>query len=157
DARLLDLTAHYNGTLQETWLPSTGVNSGNDLSELKPGVHRFGNTSFDVRGILQLTGAALENLGGHFPKEERGLTVKQLCRRLHFLHGTAWSALAGTHIATYRVHYANDETVEIRLRYGQHLREWWSPATGAPLTPNAAVAWEGENTATRALGMKVRL
>ena len=157
DARLLDLSKYYNASLNETWLPTNVVASGNDLSEMPRGMQNFGGTRFDVRGVVQLSGAALENLGSRFPREVRGIPVKQRCRRLHFLHGASWSALSGVHVATYRVHYVDGDTADVRVIYGRHLREWWSPATSAALTLGAGIGWEGSNPATRALGMKVRL
>jgi WD40 repeat protein len=155
--RQLDLTSFYNASLRDTWLPTNVVASGNDLSELPVGLNKFGGISFDVRGIIQLSGTALETLGGRFPREITNIPVHQTCRRLHFLHGAGWSALAGVPIATYLLHYADGETAEVRVVYGRHLREWWSPATAAPVPLGAAVAWEGANAATRAVGMKLRL
>ncbi|HXI51925.1 MAG TPA: hypothetical protein VNH84_10480, partial [Candidatus Saccharimonadales bacterium] len=87
----------------------------------------------------------------------RGIVVNQRFRRLHLLHGAGWSALSGTAIATYRVHYADGTHQDIRIRFGNHLREWWSPSTASALATSAAVAWEGGNPASRAVGMKVRL
>jgi hypothetical protein len=157
DAHLIDLSAHYNAMLDVNWLPSSGVAAGNDLSELPRGIRRFGATVFDVRGLIQLSGAALESAGGRFPKEVRGIAVNQRFRRLHLLHGASWSALSGTAIATYRVHFADGTHQDVRIRFGNHLREWWSPSTASALATSAAVAWEGGNPASRAVGMKVRL
>jgi len=153
---LLDLSAHYNAALTETWLPTNVVASGNDLSALPRGVQKFNGVEFDVRGVIQLSGGALENSGGRFPRESGAVRVDRVCRRIHFLHGAAWSARAGTHIGSYVVHYAGGESREIKIVFGQNVREWL--ASPAPqLLTGGAVAWEGSNAAGRALGLSVRL
>jgi WD40 repeat protein len=155
-ADLLDLSAHYNAALTETWLPVGEATSGNDLSSLPRGVQRFGGVEFDVRGIIQLSGGALENLGGRFPTEVDAIPVGRPCRKIHFLHGAGWSARAGTHIGSYTVHYADGESRDIKIVFGQNVREWLaSPA--APMMTGGAVAWEGSNQAGRTLGLTVRV
>jgi hypothetical protein len=155
-AQLLDLSAHYNAALTETWLPTNVVASGNDLSALPRGVQKFGGVEFDVRGVIQLSGGALENSGGKFPREVREIRVGRPCRKIHFLHGASWSARAGTHIGSYIVHYAGGESREVKILFGQNVREWLAPPAPQLLT-GAAVAWEGSNRASRALGLSVRL
>jgi len=155
-AQLLDLSAHYNAALTESWLPTSGMASGNDLSALQPGLRRFGGVEFDVRGIVQLSGGALENSGGRFPREVSGIQAGSRCRKIHFLHGAAWSARAGTHVGSYFVHYAGGDSREIKIIFGQNVREWLSPPAPQLIT-GAAVAWEGSNPAARALGLSVRL
>jgi WD40 repeat protein len=155
-SQLLDLSEYYNAALTETWLPTGGVTSGNDLSALPSGIQKFGGIEFDVRGIIQLSGGAVENAGGTFPRRINALPVGQPCRRIHFLHGAAWSALSGTHVGSYVVRYASGESREVKIIFGQNVREWL--AVPAPqLTTAAAVAWEGANAASRALGLSVRL
>ncbi len=155
--RLLDLSPHYNAALTETWLPVSGMTSANDLAALPSGVQKFGGVEFDVRGVIQLAGAALENLGGNFPRQVNSIRVQQPVRRLHVLHGAAWSALFGTHLGSYIVHYTNGETREIKIVFGQNVREWWVAPTQPQPANGAGVAWEGSNPASRALGMKLRL
>jgi hypothetical protein len=158
DARapLLDLSAHYNAALTDTWLPVGGSAPGHDLSALPHGVQRFGGVEFDVRGIIQLSSSELESLGGKFPRLVTGIQVGRRCRKIHFLHGAGWSARAGTHIGSYIVHYADGESREIKILFGQNVREWLAPAAPQLIT-GAAVAWEGSNEVSRALGLSVRL
>jgi WD40 repeat protein len=158
DARpsLLDLSPHYNAALTETWLPTNVVAAGNDLSALPRGVQQFNGVQFDVRGVVQLSGGALENSGGKFPSEITEIQVGHPCRKIHFLHGAAWSARVGTHIGSYFIHYQDGESREIKILFGQNVREWLAPPAPQLLT-GAAVAWEGSNLAGRALGLNVRL
>jgi WD40 repeat protein len=154
--RLIDLSAYYNAALSETWFPTNTVPLGSDLSELPQGVQKFGPTEFDVRGLIQLTSSAVENLGAAFPRQINGIPVHRHCRRLHFLHGTAWDTLYGTEIGGYRIHFVNGEQREIKLIFGLNVREWLS-TTQSPLTTGAAVAWQGANGASRGLGLTVRV
>jgi WD40 repeat protein len=154
---LIDLGPFYNGSLTETWLPSATVRSGNDLAELPASVQRFNGVLFDARGVIQLSSAALENLGAGWPREINAIPINRKCARLHFLHGAAWDAPFGTEIGGYRVHYADGQTQEIKLVFGKNVRQWWTPPQGAPLTLEAAVAWQGANAASRAVGMAIRL
>jgi len=82
--------------------------------------------------------------------------VGRPCRKIHFLHGAGWSARAGTHIGSYVVHYADGESREVKILFGQNVREWLAPPAPQLIT-GAAVAWEGSNQASRALGLGVRL
>jgi hypothetical protein len=156
-AALLDLSAHYNAVLTETWLPGPLIVKGNDLSGLPRGVQKLAGVEFDVRGVIQLSSGALENLGGRFPRRVNGIPVRQGCQRLHFLHGTAWNALFGTQVGHYVVHYRNGKKREIKLVFGRNVRDWWFPASQPQMTPAATVAWEGSNAASRELGMAIRL
>jgi hypothetical protein len=53
-ARLIDLTCHYTGQLDECiHLPKYGHYAGIDLRKLPKGVIDFNGVSFDVRGVIQ--------------------------------------------------------------------------------------------------------
>jgi hypothetical protein len=82
--------------------------------------------------------------------------VGHRCRKIQFLHGAAWSARAGTHVGSYVLHYAGGESREIKILFGRNVREWLAPPAPQLIT-GAAVAWEGHNTASRALGLTVKL
>ena len=154
---LIDLTAFYNAALTETWFPTNVIASGNDLSNLSRGVQKLGGVEFDVRGLVQLSGSALEDLGGQFPRQVKGIKINQRCQRLHFLHGAGWDALFGTVIGRYQINYANGETREIKLVFGQNIRDWWFFPTQHQPTSGATLAWQGSNRASQGLGMGVRL
>lgn len=156
-ANLIDLAGYYNASLAETWLPTNYVGRGNDLSQLPIGVQKFNGVLFDVRGLIQLSGSALENLGGKFPKQITGIVVDRKATNVHFLQGAAWDARYGTVIGNYVVHYANGEKREAKIVFGKNVRDWWFPPTQPQITMEAAVAWQGHNPATRHMGMAVRI
>lgn len=156
-ANLLDLSPYYNASLEQTWLPMKDVGRSNDLAQLPSGLQKFAGVQFDVRGIVQLSGSALESLGGVFPKKISGIPVNRKTASVHFLHGAAWDALYGTLIGKYQVNYANGETREVKIVFGRNVRDWWFPRTQPQLTMEAAVAWQNENPASRQLGMAVRI
>ncbi len=141
---LIDLSAHYNGLLDETW--HAGGVENNTLANLPQGVQEFGGLPFDVRGVVQLYGRdAAEQLSVKFPKAVEGIVVGRKASKLGFLHGCGWASERGTVVAKYVVHYANGESREIPVTYGEDVRDWWSndPDSGGSLKP----AWSGENTA----------
>jgi hypothetical protein len=154
---LIDLSSFYNVSLTQTWLPIKDLGRSNDLAQLPGGLQKFAGVQFDVRGLIQLSGSALENLGGHFPKQVTGIPANCKATNIHFLHGTAWDALYGTVIGRYRINYANGENREVKIIFGRNVRDWWFPRTQPQHTLGAAVAWEGSNPASRQLGMAVRV
>jgi len=154
---LIDLSQFYNVSLTQTWLPMKDMDRGNDLASLPSGLQKFLGIEFDVRGLIQLSGSALENLGGHFPRRVAGIPINQKATNIHFLHGAALDALYGTVIGKYQINYANGETREAKIVFGRNVRDWWFPRTQPQLTMEAAVAWQGENPASRQLGMAIRI
>jgi hypothetical protein len=156
-SRLLDLSRHYNTPLNTSWLPALPPSSRNDLSALPTGVATFNGVEFDVRGVIQLSSDALRIQGGDFPVQAGDIPVHRVCRRLHFLQGAVSTALGGTPIGSYIIHYEDGQTAEIKIIFGRDVREWWSLPTQQALTTGAAVAWEGSNPAAAALGFRLRL
>src|SRR5438132_3678394 len=81
--QLIDLSKHYNAALTDVW---HGDPPGNDLSTLPPGIHKFGGTEFDIRGIVQLSSRALKLAIPDYPEGVNGIQVGLKARRLHFGH-----------------------------------------------------------------------
>jgi hypothetical protein len=147
----LDLSAHYNATLTMAWHPYPPENS---LSELPHGLCAFGDLTYDVRGVIQLKS---QMLTPPFPKEILGIAVRQQCRRIHFLHATAFEETPNTRIGHYLVRYIDGQEQEIPIVYGRDVQDWWFDprATASPGT--GSVVWTGENEPTRTRGMGLRL
>jgi hypothetical protein len=153
---LIDLTAHYNGLLEDSWqgFPS------NHLAHLPSGLQKFGGVLFDVRGVIQLSGEQ-DAFPYPFPEKVEPIQVNQKLSRIHFLQGTAFDPTVfkplQTNIASYVVHYADNQTREIPMIYGKQVVDWWfDPKHPLELT-DAKVAWTGQNEAAEAYGKSLRL
>jgi serine/threonine protein kinase/WD40 repeat protein len=150
--RQIDLSAHYNAALTESWHePGTG----NDLSELAPGLRELAGVQFDVRGLIQSGSVPPDKLG--YPGDTRGIRVNRLCTRLHFLHSAifAGDTPAGTRIGGYFLFYTDGRFSYHDIVVGTDLLDWW-PQPKEDLS-RLTVAWTGENQKSRKAGRKVRL
>ncbi|MCL4181375.1 MAG: hypothetical protein KJ072_27010 [Verrucomicrobia bacterium] len=146
DARLVDLTAHYNGALDETWHQG-GLNN-NHLADLPTGLQTFDGIPFDVRGIVQIAGVqAARELRVKFPSEVNGIAVGQRAQRIHCLHACGWPSPQGTTIGSIVLHFANGETREIPIVYGRDVQDWWM---NEPVAADSGlhVVWQGQNHAS---------
>ena len=91
-------------------------------------------------------------LGGRMykdaPLKVEGIRVGFQFKKLHILHGTGWGAdiktPEGTHIANYVVHYEGS-SVEIPVKYGIHVRDWWAGWGDPDDVAEAKLAWKGQN------------
>jgi hypothetical protein len=55
------------------------------------------------------------------------------------------------------ISYADGQSREARIIYGETVRDWWhNPALNEPV-PNAKVAWTGKNAAVQNSGQALRL
>ena len=150
---LINLTDYYTSSLDEDWLGKPGAS----LAPLPKGVQAFAKAAFDVRGLVQLAGKGMiEETRIHFPQAVRGIKIDHKGRKLHFLHGTAWSAEEDAKIGEYALHYANGQTKIIPVLYQRHVRDWWIQK-GDPIPTDADIAWTGENEASHKLGSSVQL
>ncbi|HSH15890.1 MAG TPA: tetratricopeptide repeat protein, partial [Verrucomicrobiae bacterium] len=141
-ADLLDLSPWYNAALVGSWHPGA---ENNDLAGLPSGVQQFGDTTFDLRGVVQLAGR--HNLKEYFPAARTGLEVNRKFRRLHALHATGWAEQAGVTIAVLRVHFADGQQNEFPIRYGEEVLDWFAEAPKVGSRSNGRQAWQGVNGA----------
>jgi hypothetical protein len=156
---LIDISAHYNAALTETWHPASNMagQTGNDLSEMPRGVQTLDGVQFDLRGLIQASAARIGNSRGAYPEAANGIGVGLRCNRLHFLHGTGFVGREGEKIGSYTIHYADGQTNEIPIVYGEDVRDWWAYNGLAKETKRATVAWSGKNKATQANGLGLQL
>jgi hypothetical protein len=138
-ARLLDLTRFYNASLRDNWHDGFA----GSLASLPIGLQEFKGIRFDVRAIVQLSGAELISRG--YPPKIEGLPVHQKCSRLHFLGATGWDEAMGRQVANVVIHYANGQKRFIPLLYGQDVLDWAHDATDEPQKAGALVAWVGDS------------
>lgn len=138
---LLNLDLCYNAGLDLPWVHDR--NSGYHLAALPRGPQVLGEVGFDVRGLVQLSGATLKLDDPEYPERVDGIVVGQPARRLHFLHGTTEEAPPGTLVGRYLVHTADGARCEIPIRYGQDLLACHADLPLGATSP--VVAWTGAN------------
>ncbi len=144
-ANLIDLSDYYNAAFEQTWHP--GVEN-NNLKMLSTGVLQMGGTPFDVRGIVQLGGKRLRDVGGHYPQQISGIKIGRICRALNFLHGTGYPAARdGIQVGAYIIHYANGHQETIPLIYGEDLRDWVEGSDRSTSLSRATIVWRASNDA----------
>lgn len=150
---MMDLTDYYTSALNEDWLGKPGAS----LAPLPQGVQVFAAAAFDVRGLVQLVGkGAIAETGRAFLQAVEGIKINYKGRKLHFLHGAAWSAEEGEKIGEYVLHYASGQTRRIPIVYQRNVTDWWSQESD-PIPTDADIAWSGENEAAHKLGYTVQL
>jgi hypothetical protein len=150
----VDLSPYVTQRLDEPMLPTPG----NDLRNLLAGLPGDGASHRIMHGIpFRLNGVVLVGPGEAFsgngaatpvPPQVEGIAVDHQVKRLHFLHGTHWRARDGMQIGAYIVHYADGTRLEIPIRYGEEVRDWWVRSDPNPRVTQARVAWRGSNEAT---------
>ena len=129
---LIDLTSLYNLTLSEPVQPILRIfdlHLRTAPSALQPGVNTWYGVSFDVRGVIQLSRAALAY--EIFPTEVE-ITVARKFHRLHVLHGAKKSSKNGTQAGTYRLHYRDDGSESLAIIYGQDVLDSQEPTGDLP-------------------------
>ncbi|MCP4609463.1 MAG: hypothetical protein GY845_12185 [Planctomycetes bacterium] len=142
DKCMVDLSKYYNAALNETW--HKGGMSNNTLKDLPRGIQTFHSTSFDVRGIVQLSGQqAKRELSVQFPEKVANITVQQKGQNIHFLHCCGWPSPKGTSIGAFVIHFRNGETHSVPIVYGVDVQDWWMNEDG--LGSKSNVVWTGKN------------
>lgn len=149
-AECIDLGEYYNAALVQTWHPGM---PNNNLDMLPPGLLQLAGVVFDVRGIIQLSGADLRKAGGHYPQQINGIQVGKKCRQLHFLQAAGWHSPDGTRIGSYVVHYADEQEQVIPIVYGEDVRDWNGSNDMSNEITHGQLVWSGINNA----GLHVRL
>jgi hypothetical protein len=145
----LDLSAFYNAPLTRSWHSSL---TNNDLSLLPQGLRTFQHQLFDVRGVVQLAGAAEPYLRRLYPDAVLDLPVNQSAHRIHFLHATGWTVADGIQIASYLIRYADESQRLVPVVYGYDVRNWWPQPNEPPHDRTGLrLAWQspGTNTSRR--------
>jgi hypothetical protein len=142
----LDLSPFYNASLDRLWTEES------NLAGLPKGLQRLASVDYDVRGAIKLRGQHNPGL----PHEVRSIPVERRCRRLHFLHGTAWHEDNGTRIGSYVIHFVDGRQTEVPIIYGRDVRNWWltkeQHAAGTPVA-----VWVGSTPAAAREGFDIHL
>jgi len=142
---MINLTEHFNAALGQTWHPAE---VGYDLTGLPSEVRELQRVRFDIRGIVQVNGGGMIVMHGKaYPSQVEGIKVGRKCTRLHFLHASGVAVAEGTQIGTYVVDYADGQQREIRIVYGENVRDWDVLFNEPPAPEQLQVAWTGTNAA----------
>jgi WD40 repeat protein len=140
----VDLTAQYNGSLDQDWRYGSAVSP---LSSLPRGRQQFAGTEFEVRGVVQVTSGALKQYADKFPAEVKDIRVKRKARLLHFLHA---GAATDPWLGSYVIHYADGRSWEIPVVGGADTR-FYLYQEGDPMeVKRSVVAWTGRNEQSKA-------
>lgn len=138
----IPLAGHHNALLTIVWLPKAEPDLPRlDLADLPQKLQTLSGVTFDIRGVVQLTGRRLRDAGALFPEVVQDIPVDLKCEQLHFLHAASGSAPEGAPIGFYRLNYADGRTHDLPILYGKHLRDWCAGSATAGLDTNTAVAW----------------
>ena len=151
DARMLDLSKHYNALLLHL---AQLDDTGNLLASYPEGVKTIGGVEFDIRALVHLTG---KNFPIAFPERVEGIRVDRKCAQIHFLHGTMFSAPMESRIAHYLVRYEDGVTNEIPILYGKDVKTRWFDVKQEAEDPNAKPAWVSPSDQIGTSGKCLRL
>jgi hypothetical protein len=159
----VDLGPYVTGRLDESML----AHSGNHLGALLSGLRQDGVAHRILHGVpFRLDGVVLVGPGEAFngdgitltvPPQVEGIPIGRKVKRLHFLHGTHWRTGDGTEIGAYIVHYADGSRLEIPIRYGEDVRDWWVSSDPESRVSGAQIAWSGSNEASARNRSRIRL
>jgi len=142
---LLDLSAFYDAPLTAVW------DDANNLAALTAGRRTLGGVEYDVRGVIRLRGQPAAWL----PQKVESIPVRQRCRRLHFLHTTAWYESEGKQIGSYLIHFEDGQRAEVPIRYDRDVRNWWLTPQQYPASVPAV--WIGTNAVAARNGYQLHL
>jgi len=150
--KLINLDKFYNHSLDD----DIHNKKGNNLSSLPKGLQRFGNTLFDIRGVVQLAGTNSEEITHLiYPKEAKDIEINQKAYKIHFLQASSWNIEAPKKlIGKYIVYFENKSAIEINLIYEENIWDWWGHNLSSS---NETPIWKGSNERTEERNMHIRL
>lgn len=154
ESRPISLVPHATrGLLDDFAKPPKHRISGDNLAELKIGSHILDGIQFQVEdAVVDLRSSVAPRL----PPSRTGLRTGQSVAKLHLLlscfntvdQQSKEYPAAGTQLAHCLVHYADQSTATIPLRYGHEVGGWLSDHAKTSLS-NGSLAWVGANSESR--------
>jgi hypothetical protein len=152
DSSMIDLARYYNASLTMSWHQGWPGGFGeladdHDLAELPRGKQILNGVAFDVRGLIQVANEDLQVRDRFiFPGAVSGIEVNKKAKRLHFLHASQRESVPnGEYLGSYVIRYSGGRTEEVRLIYGEGVRDWFTRPGEPEETTHAKVAWKGHN------------
>lgn len=161
-SNLIDLTAHYTGTLDEASYSSVYSDRlGINLTNVPKGLVHFQGALFDVCGLIQLgparTSDAMSAVWDSHPQAVEQIPVAQRFHRLHAVLGSIVRAPEGKSIGALVLRYADGTRHECEIVYGRHVRHWQTSSDSRTDTDQAQVAWEGPHAFPHILPTRLRI
>ena len=77
--------------------------------------------------------------------------------RLHAVLGSVGTASEGEIIGAFMLRYLDGTEEELEIRYGRHVRHWWTHGDPRTDTNLARVAWEGPHEAPHIHPTRLRI
>ncbi len=152
----IDLSRHFNASLTENWIDHAREDSS--LRDVPRGLQTLDGVTWDIRAIVQLSGTGLRRTHPWFPKEEQGIVIGQICRRLHFLLAHVGDEKKrGVEAGSCVFQYADGGRERVRLRIGEELGDFWHDPKNPVQVRQANVAWTGQNERARVFGCTLQL
>lgn len=103
----------------------------NDFRDMPLGPQTLHGVPFTIIDPAANGGRSCVVLGGGgrpaFPREATGIAVDGLVSRLFFLHTAAWVRNQPATAMTYRIRYADGQAIEVPVRTGTEIADWWNP------------------------------
>jgi tetratricopeptide (TPR) repeat protein/predicted Ser/Thr protein kinase len=131
---MLDLSPFFQSRLSS--FLKTLSTDGEAAITMREEVKRNTGVEFDLRGGMNVYDEAKHLL--------TGIAVNRRFLRLHVMHGFWGSGAQDAKLAVYVLHYADGQTRELSIRYGQHVRDVWRRDARPPT--GALVAWQGKSS-----------
>jgi hypothetical protein len=152
-ATCIDLSKYYTAYLTNS-LNSPAYVEENNLAAFPKGRQVFSGVSFEVGGILQLSGNKIKEWKrNEFPEAIEGIKLDKRCQRLHLLHGAGGVFdPEGVTIAKIILHYSDKSQRELEIKTGVHVRDWWGDPNQALTGTSSELAWTGTNPALKKYG-----
>jgi hypothetical protein len=143
DPRFIDLSNFYVASLDKPWVWRNWPHR--NISALPRGVVKldFVSVPFDIRGLIQLIQVGSDNMvAAPFPARVDDISIRQNCRRVHFLEGAAAlaSVSRGTEIGHYQIHYRDGGREKVSIVYGRDVLTTWQRDETNSLS--GRLAWE---------------
>jgi len=147
----INLDALYNHALND----DIHHKPDNTLSSLPSGIQNLGGVSWDIRGLIQLSGLNSDSITSLvYPDKVEGIRIGQRAKTLHFLHGSAWNIDAPEmEIGSYKIHFKDGTSEKIPVIYRRNIWDWW----GTENEPETSPVWTGKNPRTSERNMHIRL
>jgi hypothetical protein len=123
----VNLLPHYNSGLETSWHDGT-TSPINSLFGIPRGITELAGVRFDIRGVLQLSGGALQGVNKFPWPQSVPIAINRRCQKLHFLHAAAWpppDRSTTPEIGTFIMHFADGRTARRPIQYGRDVWDWF--------------------------------